>query len=145
MQRFYSRTTGCTYLEGIHGSMPEDAVRISEDRYMAVIASPALGKVRDHDAEGLPLLIDPPPLSSEDLAEVERRWRDHALSTLVWLRDRHRDQLEIGAATTLTPEQFTELLEHMQQLRDWPQSEAFPDSSARPVPPAFLLTVGGEQ
>ncbi|MDU9402520.1 phage tail assembly chaperone [Pseudomonas sp. zfem004] len=77
--------------------------------------------------------------------EAERAWRDGALTALVWLRDRHRDQLEIGAATTLTPEQFTELLEYMQQLRDWPQSEAFPDSSARPVPPAFLKTVGGEQ
>ncbi|MFF7108111.1 phage tail assembly chaperone [Pseudomonas sichuanensis] len=79
------------------------------------------------------------------LAAAERAWRDAELSALMWLRDRHRDQLEIGEATTLTPEQFSELLVFMQALRDWPQSEAFPDASARPVPPAFIEQVGGEQ
>ncbi|MFV3383130.1 phage tail assembly chaperone [Pseudomonas sp. NY15354] len=138
MQRFYSRTTGCTYLEGINAKMPADAVRISEERFMAVIGNPPLDKVRGHDADGLPVLIDPPPPSPADLAEDERRWRDSALSPLVWLRDRHRDQLEIGAATTLTPEQFAELLGYMQQLRDWPQSEAFPDSAQRPVAPPWI-------
>lgn len=138
MQRFYSRTTGCTYLEGIHESMPADAVQITEDRYLAVIASPPLDKVRGHDADGLPVLIDPPPPSPAELAENERRWRDSMLNPLVWLRDRHRDQLEIGAATTLTPEQFAELLEYMQQLRDWPQSEAFPDSAQRPMAPSWI-------
>lgn len=68
----------------------------------------------------------------------ERVWRDTALTALVWLRDRHRDQLEIGAGSTLTPEQFSGLLVYMQQLRDWPQSEAFPESSDRPEPPVFL-------
>ena len=71
-------------------------------------------------------------------ADSERQWRDSELAALVWLRDRHRDQLEIGAGSTLTPEQFSGLLVYMQQLRDWPQSEAFPDSSDRPGPPGFL-------
>jgi|GEM_PF-1961553 len=69
---------------------------------------------------------------------AERVWRDSELGSVVWLRDRHRDQLEIGVPTTMTPEQFTELLLFIQSLRDWPQSEAFPDTSARPVAPAFL-------
>lgn len=77
--------------------------------------------------------------------ETERVWRDAELGEMVWLRDRHRDQLEIGSGTTLAPEQFGELLIYMQALRDWPQSNAFPSSSARPVPPAFLETVGGDQ
>ncbi|MOA23660.1 hypothetical protein D3C78_1442930 [compost metagenome] len=64
---------------------------------------------------------------------IERAWRDTELSALIWLRDRHRDQLEIGTKTTLTPEQFTELLTHMQALRDWPQSEQFPVIEYRPV------------
>ncbi|UVK80698.1 phage tail assembly chaperone [Pseudomonas sichuanensis] len=86
--------------------------------------------------------------TTPDPAQVEaaeRAWRDTELAALVWLRDRHRDQLEIGAATTLTPEQFGELLAFMQALRDWPQSAAFPDSSARPVPPAFLDSMRAEQ
>lgn len=79
------------------------------------------------------------------IAAAERAWRDTELSGLVWLRDRHRDQLEIGVTTTLMPEQFAELLVFMQALRDWPQSEAFPDTSARPVAPAFLEQVRVEQ
>lgn len=72
------------------------------------------------------------------IAAAERAWRDTELSGLVWLRDRHRDQLEIGVTTTLTPEQFSELLVFMQALRDWPQSEAFPDSEQRPVAPPWI-------
>ncbi|OSO71381.1 hypothetical protein B6N17_020360 [Stutzerimonas stutzeri] len=40
--------------------MPADVVPISEERYQSVIANPARGKIRTHDAEGLPILIEPP-------------------------------------------------------------------------------------
>lgn len=60
--RYYSKTTGCTYLDGMHAvQMPDDAVPITDDRYQSVIANPAPGKIRSHDAAGLPILIDPPP------------------------------------------------------------------------------------
>lgn len=68
--RYYSKSTGCTYLSPMHdGLMPQDAIPIEEDRYLAVIANPAPGKVRGHDADGLPILIDPPPYAPtiEDL------------------------------------------------------------------------------
>lgn len=59
--RFYSQSTGCTYLEGVHNSMPDDARPIDEARYKAVIANPAPGKVRSHDPDGLPILVDLAP------------------------------------------------------------------------------------
>lgn len=59
--RLYSQTTGCTYLREIHaGKIPTDAVEIPEEIYKSVIANPAPGKIRSHDAAGLPILIDPP-------------------------------------------------------------------------------------
>lgn len=138
MTRFYSQSTGCTYLTEIHGkNMPADAQAISEAVYLAVIASPAPDKIRSH-VNGLPVLIDPPPASAEDLAEQERKWRDAELLAVTWLRDRHRDQLDIGSDTTLSAEQFAELLVYMQALRDWPQSDAFPSTEQRPVPPAWI-------
>lgn len=61
MQRYYSKTTGNTYLAALHGdNMPADAQLIDEARYLSVIANPAPGKIRSHDADGLPILIDPP-------------------------------------------------------------------------------------
>lgn len=103
---------------------------------------PGLIEVSDDDPRYLALIASKVVREPKTL---ERQWRDAQLAELVWLRDRHRDQLEIGAATTLTAEQFVELLVFMQALRDWPQSEAFPDVSARPVPPAFLEQLGGDQ
>ena len=135
MKRFYSSETGCTYLENIHSFIPANAVLISEDRYKSVIANPAPGKVRGHDTDGLPILIDPP---APDLAEQERYWRDNELSSVIWLRDRHRDQLDLGTETALTPERFAELLAYMQTLRDWPQLPDFPDSQHRPTAPAWI-------
>ncbi|ERO61156.1 hypothetical protein P308_10490 [Pseudomonas piscis] len=68
----------------------------------------------------------------------ERRWRDEELSSVIWLRERHRDQLEIETPTTLTSDQFKELLTHIQVLRNWPQSPDFPQIEHRPVAPPWL-------
>jgi hypothetical protein len=138
MKRFYSPSTQNTYLAGINTEvMPTDAIEISEARYLEVIANPVLGKVRAHDEKGLPYLVDA-PVVVPDSGVIERAWRDAELSSVIWLRDRHRDQLDIGSDTTLTVEQFAELLLYMQALRDWPQSPDFPDSEHRPVAPAWI-------
>lgn len=84
--------------------------------------------------------IEPQP-SREDLDTSERFWRDRQINNLRWLRERHRDQLEQQVLTSLTTEQFNELLTYVQQLRDWPQSPAFPDSGQRPGTPAWLSTL----
>jgi hypothetical protein len=124
----FSDATG-TEIVGVFGSPQDPALY------------PHLGEVEDDD----PRLFARLDSFRSGSAAQERQWRDAQLAELVWLRDRHRDQLEIGASTTLTAEQFAELLVFMQALRDWPQSEAFPDTSARPVPPAFLEQLGVEQ
>ena len=60
--RYYSQRTGCVYLSTAHaGNMPADAVPITEGRYLEVIGNPEPGKIRSHDAEGLPILTDRPP------------------------------------------------------------------------------------
>ncbi|VVN31469.1 hypothetical protein PS663_04876 [Pseudomonas fluorescens] len=56
----------------------------------------------------------------------------------MWLRERHRDQQEIGADATLESEQFKELLVYTQALRDWPQSPNFPNIEYRPVTPTWI-------
>ncbi len=85
---------------------------------------------------------DDPALSYVSLVQIaaaERYWRDSQLSSVMWLRERHRDQQDIGGSTTLTAEQFQELLVYMQALRDWPQSEQFPETEHRPVAPPWIV------
>lgn len=70
MNRLYSQTTATTYLEGLHTDIPEDAVPISDEVYNVVIANPPMGKVRGHDSEGLPILLDPPTLPDDAAALI---------------------------------------------------------------------------
>lgn len=88
MKRFYSQTTGATYLDGVHGqAMPADAVPIDEARYQAVIAAPPPGKIRSHDAAGLPILIDPPvyvPTPDDNRAAVAARRYQAEISGITW-------------------------------------------------------------
>ncbi len=58
--RKYSPTTGNTYLSGVHSKLPADCIDLPERVYEEVIANPTPGKIRSHDADGLPILIDPP-------------------------------------------------------------------------------------
>ncbi|WP_455827338.1 phage tail protein [Pseudomonas graminis] len=136
--RFYSPSTGCTYLPAIHGeNIPDDALEISDDVFLRVIANPERGKVRAHDDLGIPYLIDAPVIEI-DLQREERIWRDAEIDSVRWLRERHRDQLEIGAETTLTEEQFSHVLLYVQSLRDWPQSPDFPGIEHRPKAPLWI-------
>ena len=135
MQRFYSQQSGCTYLEGIHSQMPSDAKPITEKRYLAVIASPTEGKVRGHDDQGLPILIDPP---FEQVVEFERAWRNTEIERVKWMRERHQDELSAGLPTSLSAAQFDELVEYIQALRDWPAAKGFPDPTRRPAVPALI-------
>lgn len=84
--------------------------------------------------------LNPPPTpkSREQIEAAERDWRDGAVSAVLWLRERHRDEQDLLRATTLTPKQFAELLTYLQALRDWPQSEAFPAAEYRPASPSWV-------
>lgn len=79
-----------------------------------------------------------PIATAEEVASAERRWRDGELESVKWLRERHRDEVELGGATSLTADQYGELLAYMQSLRDWPQATKFPGTKYRPTRPAWI-------
>lgn len=135
---FYSSSTGGVYRKGVHGDIPADALAISDTTYTACFAETlAPGKVVMPGQDGMPQIVDM-PIASPDPATLERLWRDGELASVMWLRERHRDQVEIEADTTLSTDQFKSLLVYVQALRDWPQSPEFPDRERRPVALAWL-------
>lgn len=139
MGHFYSATAHSFYTSAVNGkSMPSDAVEITREALVSLLAAQRELKVIVPDERGFPIAVDPGPPSHEQLIEAERAWRDGELASAVWLRERHRDQLEIEVETTLTAEQFKELLVCMQALRDWPQSPDFPQAEHRPVAPSWI-------
>ncbi|ROM60412.1 phage tail assembly chaperone [Pseudomonas rhodesiae] len=117
--------------------IPSDAIAVTEPQRTELLAGISRGLLAQVSKSGSLELVEP-PIDPADVALAERAWRDAVLTSAAWLRERHRDQLEIGAPTTLTAEQFEELLVYMQALRDWPQSPEFPDSTHRPIAPTWL-------
>lgn len=139
MATYYSPSQQGFFDTSFHSKeqIPTDAITVTEAQRKELVAGMSQGLLVQVAGAGALELIAPPPDPSAE-ARIERAWRDGVLASMVWLRDRHRDQLEIGAPTTLTTEQFAELLVFMQALRDWPQSEHFPSVSYRPANADFL-------
>lgn len=135
---FTSKSTRGFYDPEIHGSMPEDALEITPERHAELLAGQSKGKVITWGNDGFPVLVDPPPPSDEELERVERAWRDAQFSPTDAIVSRHRDELESGGATTLSPEQYTELQVYRRKLRNWPQGADFPLADHRPVAPSWL-------
>ncbi|WP_317661591.1 phage tail assembly chaperone [Pseudomonas sp. KU43P] len=74
----------------------------------------------------------------DERMSAEREWRDGELVARQWLRDRHRDEQDLNIPTSISNEQFVELLEYMQALREWPNSQSFPTVAMRPISPIWL-------
>lgn len=74
----------------------------------------------------------------ERAASEERAWRDAEVESVKWLRERHRDEADLGIKTSLTADQFMQLLSYLQALRDWPQAPDFPVQKNRPVQPDWI-------
>ena len=140
MGLFYSAVTAGFYSSQISGSnIPPDAVEITPDEHVTLLSGRRAGRLIELDPQsGRPVLGAIPLPVERDLSELEREWRDSELTAVMWLRERHRDQLEIEVETTLTAEQFRELLVYIQALRDWPQSPDFPVLEQRPAAPSWI-------
>ncbi len=138
---FFSPTTCGAYTYAVHGSdMPEDVVQVAASTWRQLLAELATSpKKMSSRPDGQPVLIDPPPLDADELATVERAWRDAQLALTDPMVSRHRDELEESGATSLTAEQYAELQAYRRQLRDWPQGSQFPLVEHRPPAPTWLL------
>ena len=68
----------------------------------------------------------PPPPTTEELFTRLRDQRDAHINSVLWMRERHADELELGKETSLTPEQYTALLTYIQALRDLPAQPGAP-------------------
>jgi len=118
--------------------IPEDAVEITSAYHAELLVGQSEGKVIAWGDDGHPVLVDPPPPSSEGLAVIERVWRDGQLAVTDGVVSRHRDELEEGQVTTLTPAQYTELQAYRRTLRNWPEAGEFPLIEHRPTTPPWL-------
>lgn len=134
---YSSKATGLFHDSNLGDALPADAIEISAELHAELLNGQSQQIKIDFNTEP-PTLTERPPLSSEQLADIERDWRDSQLARTDVDVARQRDELEAGGATTLTAEQYVELQTYRRQLRDWPQAVQFPLADHRPSAPLWL-------
>jgi hypothetical protein len=123
-------------IEGVH-DIPSNAVLIDNERWYEVTQD--IGCTWRMSEAGELTKLPKRMIKDEQLSrEFEREWRNQVLGSTEWLVARQRDEQDLGRQTTLTVEQFSELLAFRQDLRDWPQSSEFPESQHRPTAPNWI-------
>lgn len=71
---FYSKSTGGFYATAIHGdNIPTDVVEITVEEHQALIEGQSQGKRIVPDADGVPVLQEPPPFVAPDVDQVTMR------------------------------------------------------------------------
>lgn len=94
------------------------------------------------NGDGSIAFTPPKPLSADELFSLLRFERDARINSVLWMRERHTDELELGTEPTLTPEQYTALLTYIQALRDLPAQPGAPwDGGGELTPWPELPTV----
>lgn len=144
MNKIYvSAANKAFYDSAVHteDQLPADATEISRDLHRSLLDGVS-GQTRMIDFTlSPPVLIDLPEPTQERLASLEEGWRDSRLRHTDDLVTRHRDEREMGGLTTLTSSEFMTLMNYRKALRDWPQSDLFPDSRYRPAEPLWISSL----
>ena len=77
-------------------------------------------------------------LSAEQKAEEIRAKRDGLIEDIIWRVERYQTQLELGITTTDSEEQYREVLQYIEDLRQVPEQASFPDFIGWPNVPKEL-------
>lgn len=134
------------FLASIHPAPPGREVQVG----MELQASPVPASAAEA-TEPVAAPLTPPgdkleTMARAHVAEVvaqgaearERQWRSDSLEGSQWLAARHRDEQDLGRGTSLSAQQYLQLLEYRQALREWPDAQGFPAVAARPQAPQWL-------
>ena len=123
MPKFASKSTRGFYAPEIHGeNMPADAVEITDEYHAELIDGQSAGKIIDWSGD-VPVLVDIPLPSNEELASIARSNRDAMLAASDWT--------QVADA----PVDQTSWRTYRQALRDVTDQVGFPDNIEWPVAP----------
>lgn len=122
----FSASTGGFYDDTINPVIPSDAIEISAEAHRQLLDAQSSGLIIQPGTDGYPEAVEPPPPTTEQLANAARIERDRLLSACDWtsLPDA---PLDAAARSDWTS--------YRQALRDVPAQIGFPDNFAWPSLP----------
>lgn len=134
--KYYSASTNGFYAKDVHDDhqMPGDVVDVTDEEWMALLDAQSQGKRIVAGVNNRPVAVERVPTVEEKVTTLLRR-RNQALQETDSIVARHRDELELESATTLTTAQYRALQAWRAQLRRLPEHPQFPDIALpeRPV------------
>lgn len=71
-------------------------------------------------------------MTTEEKSTYHRQKRDVLLNSVLWKVERHSQEERLGMETTLSEEEYINLLTYIQNLRNLPQQAGFPDEVMYP-------------
>jgi len=119
------------------GTLPPGAVMVTAEAREALQQAEADGQSIILDAAGVPAAVPPAGASADDRAAQSYRLAEAAIAGVQRLVDTHRDEIDLGAGTTLTAAQYAALLAWRQAVRAWAAASGWPDVPL-PAAPAWL-------
>lgn len=108
---------------------------LSDKEHMAIIDGQGNGKVIKWKEDATPYLAEPDPPTSEERAAQARAERDSKIQTINWRLERYERQKAIGVKTADTDDWYRAVLCYLQDLRDVPAQEGFPENITWPQEP----------
>lgn len=103
-------------------NMPDDVVEITDEDRAVLFAGQLNGKNIAAGKDGKPALVDPPAITKAQIEANMRAVRNRELSATDGAVNRHRDEIDMGVATTITDKAFKDVLVYRQALRDLPET-----------------------
>lgn len=116
---------------------PEFAADIALVDITGVSPAPAEGDVWDGEK-----FATPAGPNDEERAAGLKGLRDSLVTRTDWLVQRHRDELDMQRATTMSAEAFAALLEYRQALRDVSLAAGFPHVDMPALPSVIAEMLG---
>lgn len=117
-------------VDNLDCKIPADAVEVTDAYRWELVNAQATGKIIVANADGFPVLQDPPPPSVSELAARVRRERDARMADFEWRYARNAREARLGLAES----DATKALDgYMQALAAITEQEGFPADVVWPV------------
>lgn len=108
------------YIEGLHEVIPIPNISITEEEWLKCLRQMGMYKILN----GVLTFVPPKPLSKEQIVERKKaaiRYEREKLKLFEetrWIKERHEEEIILGIPTSLSDNQYRELLQYRQALRD---------------------------